>query len=117
MIAFSLAELVLIAIATLVPLRLLSRRRPLTWWDRLSPFLGVPAWYLLIAADIGATATLSNLVVEMFWVLGASIASPWLRWGLTCRRGADQTRLDLLLSLAPVLCAVGVRLMMPSLPE
>ena len=117
MIAFSALALLLLGVLALLPVLLMRKRQPATWWDYTSPFLGLPLWFALIAARIGAVATLSNFVVEVLGVILASIAAAWLRWGLSFAPVKPWRAVSLGLTLAPLAAAVILRMAMPSLPE
>jgi len=87
------------------------------WRDYALPATGMPVWILLTAADVGQAASLSNMVVEVFWVLVASTAAPWAGY-MTLRLKAH--RPPGLYSIPnPIPCAVAalLRLNMPTLPE
>ena len=64
----SLPFIILILIVLGIPPVKLSRSLvTVHWWDYALPATGLPVWILLTAADIGQTASLSNMVVEGFW--------------------------------------------------
>ncbi len=115
MIAFSAIWFLLIAAAALYPTIALRRYQRITWWDYVYPLTGVIAWFPL--SGVGSTVSLSNFVVELFWIAVLSALLPWGRW-LLSRIEKDQIKtLSFLLTFVPILAAVVMRLTMPTLPE
>ena len=117
MISFSAFWLLLIGIVALIPILMMRGKQTTTWWDYLSPFLGVVLWFIVAVAGVGSTATLSNFVVEEFCVAIVSILMPWARWGLTVQKTKSAQKWSLALTFLPLATAVIIRLTMPSLPE
>ena len=107
----------LIAAVAAFPTLSLRRRRLATRLDDLYPFGGVVTWIALTLFDIGATASLSNFVVEVFWVALLSAVIPWIRWILTRWSREAPRGVPVFLALLPVLVAVALRMTMPTLPE
>ena len=115
MIAFSVIWFLLIAAVAIYPTIAFRKRQRTTWWDYVYPFTGVAAWFPL--SGVGSTASLSNFVVEVFWIAILSVLLPWRRW-LLSRTERDQIKtLSFLLTFLPILAAVVMRLTMPTLPE
>jgi hypothetical protein len=86
-------------------------------WDYLHPFMGIIEWYFLGMFSVGSTASLSNFVVELFWISVIAIVIPWWRWVLALRRSRQLKILSTGLTVLPIIAAVLLRLMMPTLPE
>lgn len=99
------------------PLIALCRHQPVTWWDYVYPFVGIPVWFGLTMVRVGATASLANFVVEVFWIAVAAVVVPWARWILTWTGRARFKRVSMGLAFLPVIVAVTIRLFMPTLPE
>ena len=115
MITFSAIWFLLIAAVAIYPTVSLRKCQITTWWDYVYPFTGVAAWFPL--SGVGSTVSLSNFVVEVFWIAVLSVLLPWGRW-LLSRTGKEQIKtLSLLLTFLPILAAVVMRLTMPTLPE
>ena len=117
MIAFSAIWLLLIAGVAIYPMLALRKRQRTTWWDHVYPFTGVIAWFPLGMANIGSTVSLSNFVVEVFWIAVLSAVVPWGRWLLSRVERKQIKALSLLLTFIPIVAAVVIRLTMPTLPE
>jgi hypothetical protein len=86
-------------------------------WDYGTPFYGTICWVLLISFDIGAIVSLSNLVVETFWIGIASIASPWIRVAFPGKNKKTFLLSSVFSLIIPITVAVLIRLLMPTLPE
>jgi len=115
MIAFSAIWFLLIAGIAIYPMLALRKHQRTTWWDYAYPFTGVIAWFSLGMSNIGSTVSLSNFVVEVFWIAVLSVVTPWGRW-LLSRKEMVQA-LSFLLTFLPIVAAVVIRLIMPTLPE
>ena len=115
MIALSIGWLVLIAMFGWVPILMMRKKQTLNGWDYTCPFLGVILWFPLSA--VGSTVSLSNFVVELFWITVASIAMLYLRWLLTLAKGKTPKTLSIVLTATPILTAIVIRLLMPTLAE
>ena len=115
MIAFAAIWLILIAGVAICPTLAMRKRQRSTWWDYVYPFTGVAGWFLL--SGVGSTVSLSNFVVEVFWIAVLSVLIPWLRWMLSRVEAQQIKTLSLLLTFLPILAAVLMRLTMPTLPE
>jgi len=99
------------------PVVALRKHQRLIWWDYVYPFAGLPVWFALTMMRVGATASLSNLVVEVFWMAVAAVVVPWARWILAWVGGARCKRVSTGLAFLPLMVAVIIRLVMPTLPE
>jgi hypothetical protein len=102
---------------SVAPVQLSRRNGRITWWDYLSPFLGIVAWFGLSMAGVGSIASLSNFAVECFWIIIVSVVVPWCRWGLSFKKEKVFQNVSFALSFVPILLAVILRLTVPSLPE
>jgi hypothetical protein len=115
MIAFLALLILLIAGFAAFPTMVLRKQQRITWWDYVYPFAGVVAWLCL--SGVGSTVSLSNMVVEIFWIAVLSVVIPWVRWGLSKIEMKRVKALSFLLTLMPILAAAVIRLTMPTLPE
>ena len=115
MIAFLALLILLIAGFAAFPTMTLRKHQRITWWDYVYPFAGVVAWLCL--SGVGSTVSLSNMVVEIFWIAVLSIVIPWVRWGLSKIEIKRVKALSFFLTLMPILAATVIRLTMPTLPE
>ena len=114
----SLPIIILILIAIGLPPTKMSRKYiKIRWWDYALPAVGLPTWILLTAAEIGDTASLSNLVIEGFWILVASVLIPWARYFVLKLRHRYASLLFRCMYTLPGITAVLLRLNMPTLPE
>ena len=114
----SLPIIALILIGAGIPPTKMSRKYiKIRWWDYTLPAIGLPIWILLTVAEIGETASLSNLVIEGFWVLVASILTPYIRYVVLRIQFRYRSLLFHCLYASPGLTAVLLRLYMPTLPE
>ena len=72
------------------PIRLSKKFIEIHWWDYALPAVGLPVWIFLAAAEVGNTASLSNMVTEVIIVIAISVVIPWTRfmilffWKKTC---------------------------------
>ena len=117
MIAFSAILFLLIAGVAIFPMSALRKSQRMAWWDWDYPFTGVVAWFPLAMSNIGSTVSLSNFVVEVFWIAVLSVVIPWGRWLLSRVERKQFETLSLFLTFLPILAAVVIRLTMPTLPE
>ena len=62
-------------------------------------------------------ASLSNFVVETFWVFVATIISPWVRVLLPGKNNKTQLISSVSALLIPIIVAIALRAFMPTLPE
>ena len=117
MIAFSFIWFLLIAVVAIPPTVMLRKIRPTTWWDFTFLFTGVAAWFPLAMFGVGSTVSLTNFVVEVFWIAVVSVAAPWTRWILARFQGEQFKAWSFVLTFLPMFLAVVLRLTMPTLPE
>lgn len=117
MIAFSVIWFLLIALVAAPPSIMLRKRQRTTRWDYTYPFTGVAAWFPLAIFGVGSTVSLSNFVIELFWIAVVSIAIPWMRLILSRFNMKQIKMLSVVLTLLPVVVAVVMRLTIPTLPE
>ena len=117
MIVFSVILFLFIAVVAVPPTVMLRKQQRMTWWDFVYPFAGVAAWVPLSMSNVGSTVSLSNFVVEVFWIAVVSVAIPWARWGLSRFQRENLNALPLVLTFLPIIVAVVIRLTMPTLPE
>ena len=114
----SLPVIILILAATGLPPVTMSRKFiNIHWWDYALPAIGLPIWILLTVAEIGETASLSNLVIEGFWILVASILTPWARYLVLKLKLRYAPLLFHCMYAVPAITAILLRLNMPTLPE
>ncbi len=111
-----IAILTVITLSMLIPILFSRGKIKFIWWDYCFPYLGVPLWFVLQALDIGSTITTNNFLVEMFCILLASVATPWIRFGLTFINSNLIPKLSFSLTFFPLVVAIFVRLIMPELP-
>ena len=78
---------------------------------------GFIVWILLLMLNIGSTASLSNFVIEVFWIFIASIASPWIRVVFPGKDEKNSKLSSVLCLLLPIVVAIVLRLSVPTLPE
>jgi hypothetical protein len=117
MISSSIRWFFLLWLLSVVPVLLSRRNGETTWWDYVSPFSGVIAWFVLTMLKIGSIVSLSNFAVECFWIIATSSMIPWCRWGLSFSKKGIINKVSFTLSLMPVALAIVLRLTVPSLPE
>jgi hypothetical protein len=87
-------------------------------WDYGVPIYGVIIWFLMEYLRIGRDlASLSNFVVEIFWILVASIISIWLRVIFPGKENKTSRISSTVSVLIPIVIAIILRLTMPWLPE
>jgi hypothetical protein len=115
---FLFASLALIiGLFSVIPAILIRNRCPVAWWDYLYPFSGVVIWIGLLALNLGSSASISNFI-EVFWIALFSILISWVRLSVlffTKRKGSSLW--VSILPLMPLLFAIAVRFMTPTLPE
>ena len=114
----SLPIIILILITASLPPTNMSRKYiRIRWWDYALPAVGLPTWILLTIADIGDTASLSNMVIEGFWILVASILTPWARYIILRLKRRHSPLIYYCMYTIPLITAVFLRLFMPTIPE
>ena len=117
MIVFSLFWFLIIAAVAVLPMIKLKKGQRTTWWDYAYPFTGVATWFPLGMSKVGSTVSLSNFVIEVFWIAVVSVAVPWIRWLLSRFIGDKTKTWSFVLTFLPITVAIVIRLMMPTLPE
>ena len=117
MIVFSLFWFLIIAAVAVLPMVKLYKGQRTMWWDYAYPFSGVATWFPLGMSNIGSTVSLSNFVVEVFWIAVISVAVPWIRWLLSRFVGDKIKTWSFVLTFSPIVAAIAIRLTMPTLPE
>lgn len=84
----------------------------------LTRFTGIPLWFVMaVFAKAGSPASLSNFIVEIFWITIVSCLTPWLILLLHKAGNHIVTRSARFLTLLPASFAVALRLLMHTLPE
>jgi hypothetical protein len=109
--------LCVVALLPIIPVILHRKRKQFTLWDNIYPFLGVPIWFVVAKMKIGNTASLSNMVFEVLVIASVSIFIPWLRWALIQFDYTTNKKAFLALSFIPMIVAIILRAIMPSMPE
>jgi len=117
MIVFAAIWFPLIAGVGFFPTMALRKRQDTTWWDYAYPFTGVVAWVPLGMSGLGATVSMANFVVEVFWIAVFSALMPWGRWLIARFEGRRIRIFSLVLTFLPLVAALVIRLAMPTLPE
>jgi len=116
MVAFFLILLLLIAVLVWAPTAMIRKHGSTTLWDFIYPFTGVIVWILLCALNVGSTMSLAN-IIEPLWIAALSITVPWGRWLMSRFLEKQVKVLSLALTLLPMVVAVIIRLVTPTLPE
>ncbi|WP_057923095.1 hypothetical protein [Lysobacter capsici] len=109
---------VLTALATLLILPgwlWLQRARPRSAWVLVLPQFGINLWLAIAAAGIGAQS-LSNLI-ELFGVAAVGVAIAYFKFLVLDRSSALSSRATAIAFGLIALAAIGLRLLMPILPE
>jgi hypothetical protein len=65
------------------PVRLSRKFIKIHWWDYALPAIGLPVWIFLTFAEIGETASLSNMVIFCCYPMG-KIYDPLLKQKFCC---------------------------------
>ncbi|MEN8189085.1 MAG: hypothetical protein ABFS19_04510 [Thermodesulfobacteriota bacterium] len=112
-----IAILTIITISMIIPILFSRNKVKFIWWDYVFPYLGVPFWFLLRELGVGDVVSSSNFLVEMFCILMASAAAPWIRFGLTFINSKSIPKLSLALTFLPLVVALLVRMVIPELPS
>ena len=99
------------------PVRLSRKFIKIHWWDYALPAIGLPVWLFLTFAEIGNTASLSNMVIEIIIVLGISVIIPWARYMILYSKKNFAAVIYHIMYLIPFAATVLVRMYMPTLPE
>ena len=111
-----------IAVALLIalgipPVRLSKKFKQVHWWDYALPAIGLPVWIVLSVAEVGETASLANMVIEVMIVLAVSVMIPWARYMVLCANSPFALSIYRWMYLIPLAVALLIRMTMPTLPE
>ena len=114
----SLPILIALLIAVGIPPVRLSRKFiEIHWWDYGLPAIGLPVWIFLTFAEVGNTASLSNMAIEVMIVLAISVIIPWARFMILHSSKNSALVIYQIMYLIPVIATFLIRLLMPTLPE
>ena len=103
--------------AGIPPVRLSRKFIEIHWWDYALPAMGLPVWLFLTFAEIGNTASLSNMVIEIVIVLAISVIIPWARYMILYTKKKFAVLIYQIMYLIPFAATLLVRMTMPTLPE
>jgi hypothetical protein len=117
MIIFLLMALMIIAASSFFAVHLIKRRKSLTWWDYSFPYAGIIVWFLLLIGGAGKTASLSNFVIEVFWIALVSIIMQWLVVGVSFTSHPASSILGRILTSLPIITSIIIRLTVETIPE
>jgi hypothetical protein len=117
MIVFLLMALMIIAASSFFATQLMKRRKSLTWWDYSFPYTGIIVWFFLLIGGIGKTASLSNFVIEVFWITIVSIIVPWMVVVVSFMSKPTSSILGRILTSFPIITSIIIRLTVETLPE
>lgn len=109
--------LLIIAGTSLPATRLTKKYKTLSKWDYTYPYTGIPLWFALTMFGIGKTASLSNFVVENFWITVVSISTPWIFFFLYKIKNKSTDMIANILTVLPIVFTITLRLFIESLPE
>lgn len=109
--------LMIIAASSFFAVQPIKRRKRVTWWDYSFPYAGIIVWFLLLIGGAGKTASLSNFVIEVFWIALVSIIIQWLVVGVYCMSKPASFILGRILTSFPIITAIIIRLTVETLPE
>ena len=99
------------------PVRLSQKFQKVHWWDYALPAIGLPVWIVLSIAEVGETASLSNMVIEVMMVLAVSVVIPWARYAILFANNSTALVIYRWMYLIPPAAALLIRMCMPTLPE
>jgi len=99
------------------PIRLSRKLIKIHWWDYALPAIGLPVWIFLTIAEVGQTASLSNMVIEVIIVMGISVIIPWARYVILYTNKKFSLVIYQIMYLIPFVATLLVRMHMPTLPE
>jgi hypothetical protein len=114
MIVFLIFVLLVIAASSFPATKFIKKHKKLIIWDYIYPYTGVPLWVLLTMLNIGKTASLSNFVIENFWITIVSIITPWVI--LILYKNKKQLVAQFL-TVLPIIFTITLRLLIETLPE
>jgi hypothetical protein len=99
------------------PVRMSKKFIEIHWWDYALPAIGLPVWIILTFLEIGQTARLSNMVMEVAAVLAISVIIPWARYLILNFNKNFIWIIYHFLYLIPIVVTIFIRVYMPTLPE
>ena len=99
------------------PVRLSRKFIEIHWWDYALPAIGLPVWIFLAFVEVGDTASLSNLAIEVMIVLAISVIVPWARYLIIHSSKNSALVIYQIMYLIPIIATFLIRLCMPTLPE
>jgi hypothetical protein len=111
---------VIIAILIVIgipPVRMSKKIIEIHWWDYALPAIGLPIWIILTFLEIGQTASLSNMVMEVAAVLAISIIIPWARYLILHLNKTFISIIYHFMYLIPIVVTLFIRMYMSTLPE
>jgi hypothetical protein len=117
MLAALVVALIIIAFFSWPAITWTKKYKTLHIWDYVYPFVGIPLWIILLLLDMGQTASLSNFVVENFWITVVSIITPWLVMFLYRSKTKMTHRIAKILTWLPVVFTLALRILINTLPE
>ena len=117
MIVFVLLAAIFIGISSFFATQLIKRRKVLIWWDYFFPYTGTIAWFLLTIFNVGKTASLSNFVIENFWITMISIIVPWIVFAVSFIPKVTASIFPRILTYLPMTFSIIIRLTIDTLPE
>ncbi|MEN8189086.1 MAG: hypothetical protein ABFS19_04515 [Thermodesulfobacteriota bacterium] len=107
----------IVVVSSVTPLLFSKEKMKITIWDYLFPVLGPLLWLALVWAQVGSTISSQNFLLEMFGVLMVSITVPWARFAVLYWQAKVAPTLSFVLTLAPMVIALALRLTVPTLPS
>lgn len=117
MIVFVLLAAIFIGISSFFATQLIKRRKALIWWDYFFPYTGIIAWFFLLMFNVGKTASLSNFVIENFWITMVSIIIPWMVFGVSFIPKVTASIFARILTFLPMTFSIIIRLTIDTIPE
>ena len=117
MIILLFAEILIIAMFSIPAIRLIKNYKKISKWHYFYPFLGLIVWLVMAMFNIGRIITLSNFVVETFWITVVSAANPWVIFLLHKKGSKVGNLIANFLTILPIIFAIIMRLLIATLPE
>ena len=117
MIMLLVVLLVIIYVVSLPALRLTKRYKTISKWDYIYPYTGILLWFALVMLNIGKTASLSNFVIENFWITVVSISTPWIIFILQKIKNRSFNLVVKILTILPITFTILLRLLIDTIPE
>ncbi len=112
-----LFAVLIITSVSLPAMKLTKKYKDLSKWDYIYPCTGIPLWFVLTMLRIGKTASLSNFVIENFWIAVVSITTPWTIFFLYSRKNKAADLTAKTLTVFPIVFTIILRLLIETLPE